>query len=78
MLRMGQGYSEMDLPLTEAEHGRTDSPATSPRQAKQSKNFELKNFNFGFGSGKPDPSTLGPRIIHLNNLPANTANKYID
>ena len=78
MLGMGQGYSEMDLPLTEAGHGRTDSSATSPRQAKQSKKFELKNFKFGFGSGKPDPSTLGPRIIHLNNPPANSANKYVD
>ncbi len=78
MLGMGQGYSEMDLPLTEAGHGRTESSGTSPLQAKQSKKFELKNFKFGFGSGKPDPSTLGPRIIHLNNPPANAANKYVD
>ncbi|KAI0460414.1 hypothetical protein F5B21DRAFT_519156 [Xylaria acuta] len=77
MLGMGQGYSEMDLPLTEAGHERTDSSGATP-QAKQSKKFELKNFKFGFGRGKPDPSTLGPRIIHLNNPPANTANKYVD
>jgi len=77
MLGMGQGYSEMDLPLTEAGHGRTDSSATVP-QGKKSKKFELRNFKFGFGSGKPDPSTLGPRIIHLNNPPANSANKYVD
>ncbi|KAI0901874.1 phospholipid-translocating P-type ATPase [Annulohypoxylon nitens] len=76
MLGMGQkGYSEMDLPLTEAGHGRSDL-GTEPQ--KQNKKFELKNFRFGFGGGKPDPSTLGPRIIHLNNPPANAANKYVD
>ncbi|KAI0013991.1 phospholipid-translocating P-type ATPase [Xylariaceae sp. FL0662B] len=77
VLGMGQkGYSEMDLPLTEQGHGRKDS-LIEP-QPKQSKKFGLKNFKFGFGSGKPDPSTLGPRIIHLNNPPANAANKYVD
>ncbi|KAI1433937.1 hypothetical protein GGR50DRAFT_695569 [Xylaria sp. CBS 124048] len=75
MLGMGEGYSEMDLPLTEAGHGRSESYVTPP-QAKQSKKFELSNFKFG--RSKPDPSTLGPRIIHLNNPPANAANKYID
>ncbi|KAI1094652.1 phospholipid-translocating P-type ATPase [Rostrohypoxylon terebratum] len=76
MLGIGQkGYSEMDLPLTEAGHGRNDL-GTEPQ--KQNKKFELKNFRFGFGGGKPDPSTLGPRIIHLNNPPANAANKYVD
>ncbi|KAI1082393.1 phospholipid-translocating P-type ATPase [Whalleya microplaca] len=77
VLGMGQkGYSEMDLPLTEPGNGRKDSHIEP--QPKQSKKFELKNFKFGFGSGKPDPSTLGPRIIHLNNPPANLANKYVD
>ncbi|KAI2639585.1 phospholipid-translocating P-type ATPase [Hypomontagnella submonticulosa] len=77
MLGMGQkGYSEMDLPLTEPGHGRTDSG--HGQQPKQNKKFELKNFRFGFGRGKPDPSTLGPRIIHLNNPPANSVNKYVD
>ncbi|KAI2637396.1 hypothetical protein GGS21DRAFT_511376 [Xylaria nigripes] len=76
MLGMGQGYSEMDLPLTEAGQAQPKSSA-APSQSKQSK-FELKNFKFGFGGGKPDPSTLGPRIIHLNNPPANAANKYVD
>ncbi|KAI2626624.1 phospholipid-translocating P-type ATPase [Hypoxylon sp. NC1633] len=77
MFGMGQqGYSEMDLPLTEPGRGRADS-AIEP-QSKQNKKFELKNFRFGFGRGKADPSTLGPRIIHLNNPPANAANKYVD
>ncbi|KAI5863163.1 phospholipid-translocating P-type ATPase [Durotheca rogersii] len=77
MLGMGQkGYSEMDLPLTEPSHGQVDS--SREQQPKQNKKFELKNFRFGFGRGKPDPSTLGPRIIFLNNPPANSANKYID
>ncbi|KAI0480834.1 hypothetical protein GGR56DRAFT_292017 [Xylariaceae sp. FL0804] len=77
MLGMGQpGYSEMDLPLTEPGRGRADS--TAAPQAKQSKKFDMNNFKFGFGSSKPDPSTLGPRIIHLNNPPANSTVKYID
>lgn len=77
MLGMGQGYSEMDLPLTEPGAQRTDShPAEQP--VKSSKKFDMGNFKFGFGRGKPDPSTLGPRIIYLNNPPANTANKYVD
>ncbi|KAK5990164.1 Phospholipid-transporting ATPase DRS2 [Cladobotryum mycophilum] len=52
------------------------SAATQPQQ--KSKKFDMGNFKFGFGRGKPDPSTLGPRLIHLNNPPANAANKYVD
>ncbi|KAK3902715.1 hypothetical protein C8A05DRAFT_33586 [Staphylotrichum tortipilum] len=76
-LGMGQGYSEMDLPLTDPRAGgRTDS-AEMPPPPKEKK-FDMGNFKFGFGRAKPDPSTLGPRIIHLNNPPANAANKYVD
>lgn len=74
-LGMGQGYSEMDLPLTEPGHER--DPAGTQQQASKSK-FDMGNFKFGFGKSKPDPSTLGPRIIYLNNPPANAANKYVD
>ncbi|KAG6141510.1 aminophospholipid translocase [Claviceps purpurea] len=86
MLGMGQGYSEMDLPLTE--HGQERGPrapgagaagaGADPQQGQNSKGFDMGNFKFGFGRSKPDPSTLGPRIIHLNNPPANAANKYVD
>jgi phospholipid-transporting ATPase len=77
MLGMGPEYSEMDLPLTEAgARGRVDS--AGPDTTKHtSKKFDAGSFKFGFGRGKPDPSTLGPRIIHLNNPPANSANKYV-
>lgn len=79
MLGMGQGYSEMDLPLTEpGSSHRNQDPSLGDAQAKSSKKFDLGNFKFGFGRGKPDPSTLGPRVIHLNNPPANQANKYVD
>ncbi|CAH0049250.1 unnamed protein product [Clonostachys solani] len=74
-LGMGQGYSEMDLPLTESRDGGGD---TGSSQAKKKSNFDMGNFKFGFGRSKPDPSTLGPRIIYLNNPPANAANKYVD
>ena len=79
MMGLGQGYSEMDLPLTEPGGGvrdRTDSDL-EPRP-KRNKKFDMGNFKFGFGRSKPDPATLGPRIIHLNNPPANSANKYVD
>jgi phospholipid-transporting ATPase len=77
MLGMGPEYSEMDLPLTE--HGARPTDATSPETPNQpAKKFDMGKFKFGFGRGKPDPSTLGPRIIHLNNPPANSANKYVD
>jgi len=79
-LGMGQGYSEMDLPLTESRgNGRTDSGGLEPPPPpKRNGMFGMGDFRFGFGRGTPDPSTLGPRIIHLNNPPANAANNYVD
>ena len=79
MLGMGPEYSEMDLPLTEAGANRaradtteTDDTVSAPKKSSGGK------FKFGLGRGKPDPSTLGPRIIHLNNPPANALGKYVD
>ncbi|KXT14146.1 hypothetical protein AC579_9262 [Pseudocercospora musae] len=71
---MGPEYSEMDLPLTEQGAARMQPEAGGPpRKTPGSK------FKFGLpGRSKPDPSTLGPRIIHLNNPPANASNKYAD
>ena len=77
-LGMGQGYSEMDLPLTEQGAARTGAANADKQSAKEERKFDLGNFKFGFGRSKPDPSTLGPRIIYLNNPPANSANKYVD
>lgn len=74
MLGMAPQYSEMDLPLTEAgaRNARMDSDeAPTPKEKKRS-------FKFGFGRKKVDPSTPGPRIIMLNNPPANAAQKYVD
>jgi phospholipid-transporting ATPase len=79
MLGMGPQYSEMDLPLTEPGARRIDGPEgdeASPR--KNRKRFSAGDFRFGFGRRKVDPSTLGPRIIMLNNSPANAAHKYVD
>lgn len=81
MLGMGPQYSEMDLPLTEsgARGTRIDGPegdeGSPPRNRKR---FSAGDFKFGFGKKKADPSTLGPRIIMLNNSPANAAHKYVD
>ncbi|XP_014552077.1 hypothetical protein COCVIDRAFT_111210 [Bipolaris victoriae FI3] len=84
MLGRGSEYSEMDMPLTEnAAHPQQPSanePASAYDDGSSSKKKKKgpSNFKFGFGGGAPDPSTLGPRIIHLNNPPANLANKYVD
>lgn len=77
MLGMGQGYSEMDLPLTEP-GGQPRVDSTVDSQPKPGGKLDGKKFLFGFGRGRPDPATLGPRIIFLNNPPANSANKYVD
>ena len=81
MLGMGPQYSEMDVPLTEAgtpSRRGNSGDAESAHGPKNKKMPSTGKFKFGFGRGKPDPSTLGPRIIHLNNPPANLANRYVD
>ena len=77
----GPEYSEMDMPLRETTpvQPRMDSDMTEDQVRKAGhKRFDPGNFKFGFGRGKPDPSTLGPRYIHLNNPPANAQNRYLD
>ncbi|THZ91204.1 phospholipid-translocating P-type ATPase, partial [Aureobasidium pullulans] len=76
------GYSEMDLPLTEAgarsshiASGGVDALPSAPPPAKRTPGAKFK---FGLGRSGPDPNASGPRIIHLNNPPANAANKYVD
>ncbi|KAL8927553.1 MAG: hypothetical protein Q9208_002358 [Pyrenodesmia sp. 3 TL-2023] len=81
MLGMKPEYTEMDMPLRETGQGqsRIDSGGTQERAAKsESSRLRPSNFKFGFGRGKPDPSTLGPRLIYLNNPPANAGNRYVD
>ena len=81
MLGMGPEYSEMDLPLTEAggHRSRADTVETDEGQVpREKKRFSASDFKFGFGRSKPDPSTLGPRMIQLNNSPANAVHKYLD
>ncbi|TKA29747.1 hypothetical protein B0A50_03110 [Salinomyces thailandicus] len=88
MLGMGPEYSEMDLPLTDqgarldrAVSGTTDATATDQPHPNQRKTPGA-TFKFGLpslpGRNKIDPATLGPRVIHLNNPPANAINKYVD
>lgn len=76
MLGMGPEYSEMDMPLKDTVSGqhRVDSDGNAEHDQKP----EHKGIGFKFGRGKVDYSKLGPRIIHLNNPPANAQNKYID
>lgn len=81
LLGMGPKYTEMDMPLTNTGPGqsRIGSGATEHSIGRPAqKSSKGGNFKFGLGRGKPDPSTLSPRIIHLNNPPANSANRYLD
>lgn len=78
-LGMNPEYSEMDLPLTEARPVSTATvPAGAPSGGARKRRNSGSKFKFGFGGKKVDPSTLGPRVIHLNNPPANAVNKYVD
>lgn len=77
MLGMAPKYSEMDLPLTEA-GARAREDEEDHGSSKPKKKFNAGGFKFGFGRNKPDPSTLGPRVVYLNNSPANATNKYMD
>ena len=81
MLGMGPEYSEMDMPLRETAPGQShpDSDTTEDHVKQgEHRKFDTGNFKFGLRRGKPDPSTLGPRIIYLNNPPANAQNRYVD
>ncbi|PUU74450.1 hypothetical protein B9Z19DRAFT_1000538 [Tuber borchii] len=78
---MGPEYSEMDLPLTEARPKGTaggDAGGASGGQKSKERRSSGSKFKFGFGRRKVDPSTLGPRVIHLNNPRANAVGKYVD
>jgi phospholipid-transporting ATPase len=78
MLGIGPDYQEMDLPLTEA-GGRARVDSAGPETPHPAdKKFDLGSFKFGFGGGKQDLSKLGPRIIYLNNPPANKEFKYVN
>ncbi|KAJ5084119.1 hypothetical protein NUU61_008698 [Penicillium alfredii] len=80
MFGMGPQYSEMDLPLTEAGARRAtvDSAAEAAAARPQRKKFQASDLKFSFGRGKTDPSKLGPRLIQLNNPPANAVHKFVN
>ena len=80
MMGMGPQYSEMDLPLTEqgahASRSTTDESISKPSAQKRS--TPGGKFKFGFGRGKNDYANAGPRLIHLNNPPANSDKKFVN
>ncbi|KAI4163373.1 MAG: hypothetical protein LQ342_003108 [Letrouitia transgressa] len=81
MLGMGSEYTEMDMPLRESGPGQSKSDTNiqdGERARAKSSKFQPKTFKFGFGGGKQDASPLGPRIIYLNNPPANSASRHVD
>lgn len=79
MFGMGPQYSEMDLPLTEAGARRatvdsTGEPAAAPKERKK---FRASDITSIFGRRKVDPASLGPRMIQVNNGPANASHKFV-
>ena len=77
-LGMGPEYSEMDLPLTEpgVQHTESDqTEATTPKRTTPGSKFKFGLSSLP-GRKKVDPASMGPRMIHLNNPPANAVNKY--
>jgi phospholipid-transporting ATPase len=71
----------MDLPLTQtgavpAGVKPPPQPSTDNTSADSSSRFKFSNFHFG--RAPVDPATLGPRIIHFNDAPANAASKFMD
>lgn len=80
MLGMRPEYSEMDLPLTEAGARRATADSAEPdaAEARRRRKSSRSGFKFGLGRRKPDPSTLGPRVVMLNNPPANATHKFVD
>lgn len=68
-------YAEMDLPLTEAGAQAARSGAAS--KAKKTSGLSSIAGLFKFG-GTKDYSGMGPRLIQLNNPPANAEHKYCD
>ncbi|KAL4971754.1 hypothetical protein BDW66DRAFT_17640 [Aspergillus desertorum] len=79
MLGMKPEYSEMDLPLTEAGARAARAESTvSEDGAPHAKKTSKPSFKFGLGRRTVDPSTFGPRIIQLNNPPANAVHKFVD
>ncbi|OQE20479.1 hypothetical protein PENSTE_c013G08051 [Penicillium steckii] len=80
MFGMGNEYSEMDLPLTEAGARRATVDSSSDRTAapKSKKKFQASGLKSIFGRRSADPSTMGPRLIHINNPPANASHKFVN
>lgn len=87
-LGLGSAYTEMDLPLTDQGRAKTgDNGIGSGARAddsdfkdeKTSPDFDIRKiFNKITGKKEVDPSTLGPRIVHLNNPPENYNLGYRD
>lgn len=77
MLGMQPDYSDMNLPLTESGVARADTGGTEEHQSMPAKK-KINMDSLKFGRRKVDPSTLGPRLIQLNNPVGNAANRWSD
>ena len=72
---------DMDLPLTQTGAAPAGIKPAPPQPATDGADHSTSRFklsNFHFGRAPPDPSTLGPRLIYLNDTPKNNTSKFID
>jgi phospholipid-transporting ATPase len=78
-MRGDTNYSDMNVPLTDAgtHHSRVDTVGTDDAPSSREKTPFFERIQ-GLFSRKVDPSTLGPRIIHLNNAQANSGHGWVD
>lgn len=78
LLGLGSDYSEVDLPLTEPGGRRRIDLTISDTPNEPTKKNRFSKLKFLFKRGKVDPSTLGPRVVHLNDPTTNKSNFYLD
>lgn len=80
LLGMAPQYSEMNLPLTETGAHTARGPSRDGDEQGKSREgapaVTASRFKFSFGRGHTDYTAAGPRVIQLNNPPANAEHKY--
>jgi phospholipid-transporting ATPase len=66
-------------PPAQADTHAPSNPPADDAGSGHSRDSSRWNFpSFHFGRAPVDPATLGPRIIHLNDVPANAAQKFMN
>ncbi|KAJ5888671.1 hypothetical protein N7495_008712 [Penicillium taxi] len=75
----GQNDDDMNLPLTQpgVRSDAADSTAEYTAAVSRKKKTSAFDWKSIFGRRKVDPASLGPRMIQINNAPANATHRYL-